>query len=103
MQLAAVWSLPLPGGSGGPPSIVNAALRPEALPTHVSLLVHSWHTNKFEHRLFSFISQNWRGKPLISYQSATELLITADCGGSPPYTTPFYKAWGWVRFDVYAW
>jgi transposase len=24
--------------------------------------------NKIEHRLFSFISQNWRGKPLISYQ-----------------------------------
>jgi transposase len=23
--------------------------------------------NKIEHRLFSFISQNWRGKPLISY------------------------------------
>jgi len=24
--------------------------------------------NKIEHRMFSFISQNWRGKPLISYQ-----------------------------------
>jgi len=23
--------------------------------------------NKIEHRLFSYISQNWRGKPLISY------------------------------------
>jgi len=24
--------------------------------------------NKIEHRMFSFISQNWRGKPLIDYQ-----------------------------------
>jgi len=24
--------------------------------------------NKIEHRLFSFISQNWRGKPLVSHQ-----------------------------------
>ena len=25
--------------------------------------------NKIEHRLFSFISQNWRGKPLISHEA----------------------------------
>ena len=24
--------------------------------------------NKIEHRLFSFISQNWRAKPLVSYR-----------------------------------
>lgn len=24
--------------------------------------------NKIEHRMFSFISQNWRGKPLVNYQ-----------------------------------
>jgi transposase len=30
--------------------------------------------NKIEHRLFSFISQNWRGKPLISYQVIVELI-----------------------------
>ena len=24
--------------------------------------------NKIEHRLFSFISQNWRGKPLVSHE-----------------------------------
>jgi len=23
--------------------------------------------NKIEHRLFSFITMNWRGKPLVSY------------------------------------
>jgi hypothetical protein len=30
--------------------------------------------NKVEHRLFSFISVNWRGKPLTSYQTVLELI-----------------------------
>ena len=30
--------------------------------------------NKIEHRLFSFISQNWRGKPLISYEVIISLI-----------------------------
>jgi transposase len=30
--------------------------------------------NTIEHRLFSFISQNWRGKPLISYQVIIDLI-----------------------------
>jgi transposase len=30
--------------------------------------------NKIEHRLFSFISQNWRGKPLISHQVIIDLI-----------------------------
>jgi len=30
--------------------------------------------NKVEHRLFSFISLNWRGKPLTSYQVVIELI-----------------------------
>jgi len=30
--------------------------------------------NKVEHRLFSFISQNWRGKPLISYEVMINLI-----------------------------
>lgn len=30
--------------------------------------------NKIEHRLFSFISQNWRGKPLISHQIIVNLI-----------------------------
>ena len=32
---------------------------------HVPPGTSKW--NKIEHRLFSFITQNWRGKPLISY------------------------------------
>jgi Rhodopirellula transposase DDE domain len=30
--------------------------------------------NKIEHRLFSFISQNWRGKPLVSYAVILSLI-----------------------------
>ena len=30
--------------------------------------------NKIEHRLFSFITQNWRGKPLISHQVIVNLI-----------------------------
>jgi hypothetical protein len=30
--------------------------------------------NKIEHRLFSFISQNWRGKPLTSYRVIVSLI-----------------------------
>ena len=30
--------------------------------------------NKIEHRLFSFISMNWRAKPLISYQVIVDLI-----------------------------
>ncbi len=30
--------------------------------------------NKIEHRLFSFITSNWRGKPLISHQAIVQLI-----------------------------
>jgi hypothetical protein len=30
--------------------------------------------NKIEHRLFSYISQNWRGKPLISHEVIVNLI-----------------------------
>lgn len=30
--------------------------------------------NKIEHRMFSFISQNWRGRPLVSLQTIVELI-----------------------------
>jgi hypothetical protein len=32
--------------------------------------------NKIEHRLFSYISQNWRGKPLVSYQVIVSLIAS---------------------------
>ncbi len=38
--------------------------------------------NKIEHRLFSFITQNWRGRPLVSYQTIVQLIAatTTDNG-----------------------
>jgi hypothetical protein len=30
--------------------------------------------NKIEHRLFSFISQNWRGKPLVTHEVVVQLI-----------------------------
>jgi len=32
--------------------------------------------NKIEHRLFSFITQNWRGKPLISHETIVNLIAS---------------------------
>lgn len=32
--------------------------------------------NKIEHRLFSFMTQNWRGKPLISHQAIVNLIAS---------------------------
>ena len=30
--------------------------------------------NKIEHRLFSFISLNWKGTPLVSYETVVKLI-----------------------------
>ena len=30
--------------------------------------------NKIEHRMFSFITQNWRGRPLVSYETIVNLV-----------------------------
>jgi hypothetical protein len=37
--------------------------------------------NKIEHRLFSFISKNWRGKPLISLALIVNLIGSTKTGG----------------------
>ncbi len=39
---------------------------------HLSPGTSKW--NKIEHRLFSFISQNWRGKPLTSHQVIVDMI-----------------------------
>ena len=38
--------------------------------------------NRIEHRLFSFITMNWRGKPLVSYQAIVSLIgaTTTEAG-----------------------
>ena len=47
---------------------------------HVPPGTSKW--NKIEHRLFSFITQNWRGKPLVSYLVIIQLIAstTTDTG-----------------------
>ena len=45
--------------------------------------------NKIEHRLFSFISLNWKGQPLVSYETVVKvkaLLDTADYPTGRPVT-----------------
>ena len=38
--------------------------------------------NKIEHRLFSFITMNWRGKPLRTYETVVSLIgNTTNSGG----------------------
>jgi transposase len=44
----------------------------ELLVCHLPPGTSKW--NKIEHRLFSFISQNWRGKPLVSHQVIVDLI-----------------------------
>lgn len=34
--------------------------------------------NKIEHRLFSFITQNWRGKPLVTHQVIVDLIAATN-------------------------
>ena len=68
------------GGSNGPRSrLWKWALQRLADDFNLTLSVchlppgtSTW--NKIEHRLFSFISQNWRGKPLVSYQAIVNLI-----------------------------
>ena len=47
---------------------------------HVPPGTSKW--NQIEHRLFSFITQNWRSKPLISYLVIVQLIAstTTDTG-----------------------
>jgi hypothetical protein len=40
--------------------------------THLPPGTSKW--NKIEHRLFAFITQNWRGKPLVNHQVIVELI-----------------------------
>ena len=42
--------------------------------THTTLPVLPAHWNKIEHRLFSFISSNWRGEPLRDYETIVNLI-----------------------------
>jgi hypothetical protein len=60
--------------------VLSDELRIEITVCHVPPGTSKW--NKIEHRLFSFITQNWRGKPLISYLVIVQLIAstTTDSG-----------------------
>lgn len=65
--------------------------------------------NKIEHRLFSFITQNWRGKPLVSHEVILSLIgatktrtgltvrATLDARPYPVGVTPTQKEYAAVR------
>ena len=48
--------------------------------THLPPGTSKW--NRIEHRLFAFITMNWRGKPLVSHQVIVQLIgaTTTDTG-----------------------
>src|ERR1700748_1103479 len=50
--------------------------------SHLPPGTNKW--NKIEHRLFSFISQNWRAKPLVSYRVIVELISATTTKPASP-------------------
>ena len=76
------------GGSNGYRSRVWKA-ELQRLADKTSLTIHVSHFppgtskwNKVEHRLFSFITMNWRGKPLRTYETVVNLIgNTTNSGG----------------------
>ncbi len=68
------------GGSNGSRSRLWK-MELQKLSSETGLTIHVSHLppgtskwNKIEHRMFSYISMNWRGKPLISYQVIVNLI-----------------------------
>ena len=68
------------GGSNGP-RVKLWKLELQKLATELGMDISICHFppgtskwNKIEHRLFSFISMNWRGKPLLTYQVIVSLI-----------------------------
>ena len=70
------------GGSNGPRSrLWKVSL--QRLADELGVRLHVCHFppgtskwNKIEHRLFSFITSNWRGRPLISHQAIVNLIAS---------------------------
>src|SRR5215216_5936963 len=77
----ATWSSPPMGGgsNGSRVRLWKRELQRLANELGIDIKVHhlppgtsKW--NKIEHRLFSFISMNWRAKPLVSYRVIVDLI-----------------------------
>ena len=69
------------GGSNGHRAAVEGGAaeagrraRPDAHVCHFPPGTSKW--NKIEHRLFCYITQNWRGKPLVSHQAIVNLIAS---------------------------
>ena len=48
--------------------------------------------NKIEHRLFCFITKNWRGRPLTSYQTVVNLIASTTTKASNTDFSPIHCA-----------
>jgi hypothetical protein len=48
--------------------------------------------NKIEHRLFSFVTGNWRGKPLVSHKVIVQLIAATTTNGLQVRCDPHSKA-----------
>ena len=78
------------GSRGEPPcaaaiATAGASSNRKGKPNHFPPGAGKW--NKIEHRLFSFISQNWRGKPRISHEVIINLIAATTT------TTGLAEAW----------
>jgi hypothetical protein len=51
--------------------------------THLPPGTSKW--NRIEHRMFAYISQNWRGKPLVSHQVIIQLIAATSTDTGPQY------------------
>ena len=63
---------PLPAVESGPAGPWPTSLGLPFCVCHFPPGTSKW--NKIEHRLFSFITQNWRGRPLVSHQVIVNLI-----------------------------
>ncbi len=75
----------------------------EVMVCHLPPGTSKW--NKIEHRLFAFISHNWRGRPLLSYEVVVNLIAaTTTTGGlrvQSQLDTNAYPAGRVVRDEEY--
>ena len=58
----------------GQPSSLKQLPYDYSVITPILICFCSTQWNKIEHRLFSFISRNWRGRPLTDYRTIVELI-----------------------------
>ena len=76
--------------------------------THLPTGASKW--NPIEHRLFSQISRNWAGEPLVSYETILKFIRTtktdSGCAARHTWTKPFMKPGcnlHWNRKNVSIW